>query len=118
MKIVRMSEAPRYEPEKDWKRIQLCGGREVSVEYFVKPARHSSPRHAHPHAQVMVVLEGKLIIRTDEAEQELHKGDAVFLEGNESHVVVNPLDHPSAGIDIFVPGRAFDFWATRVPSHS
>jgi hypothetical protein len=27
--------------------------------------------------------------------------------------VTNPLDEVSVGIDIFVPGRSFDFWRKR-----
>jgi hypothetical protein len=37
----------------------------------------------------------------------------VFLPGDEPHIVTNPLDDVPVGIDIFVPGRAFDFWRKR-----
>jgi len=29
------------------------------------------------------------------------------------HIVENALDTESVGLDIFVPGRSFDFWAER-----
>ena len=114
MKVVRFSEAESYEPEKHWKRSSLCSEKNVSVEHFIKPPGHASPRHDHPNAQILIVLEGKLAIYTDnDREQELAEGDAVYIPGGEPHVVKNPLDQPSAGLDIFVPGRSFDFWLKR-----
>ena len=114
MKVMRLGEAESYEPEKDWRRSSLCSEREVSVEHFVKPAGHSSPRHAHHNAQVLVVLKGRLVVETEaDGELELGEGDAAYLPGDEAHVVRNPLDIPSSGLDIFVPGRSFDFWLKR-----
>ena len=102
-----------YEPEKDWKRVSLCNEADISVEHFVKPPGHASPRHQHPSVQVLIVLKGKMVITTDEAEEELNEGDAVYMPGNEPHVLTNPLAEPSIGVDIFVPGRSFDFWLKR-----
>jgi quercetin dioxygenase-like cupin family protein len=117
MKVVRFSSAENYEPEKDWKRVSLCNERDISIEHFIKPPHHASPRHDHPSAQVLVVLKGKLVIITDEgAEQVLAEGDAVYIPGNEPHMVENPLEEPSIGLDIFVPGRSFDFWLKRKQS--
>ena len=114
MKIVRFDDAERYEPEPDWSRSSLCCEGDISVEHFIKPPHHSSPRHDHPSAQVLVVLEGRLtVIDGDGAEYGLGEGDAIYIPGGETHVVMNPLDRPSKGIDIFVPGRSFDFWAKR-----
>ena len=114
MKVVRFNSAENYEPEKDWKRVSLCGESDISVEHFVKPPGHSSPDHGHPNSQVLIVLEGKLVIITEkDGEQELGVGDAAYIPGDEMHVVRNPLDVPSKGIDIFVPGRSFDFWSKR-----
>ena len=117
MKIIRGAEAERYEPEKDWKRLSLCSEDDISVEQFVKPPGHASPPHEHPSAQVLVVLEGTLTVTTAaDGECVLDEGDAAYIPGGEEHVVTNPLDRPSAGIDIFVPGRSFDFWLRRGPS--
>jgi quercetin dioxygenase-like cupin family protein len=114
MKVVRLSGAENYEPEKDWKRSSLCNEPDISLEWFVKPAGHASPRHAHSNAQVLVVLEGKLAILAGEGnEVELSKGDTAYIPGDEEHVVRNPLERPSVGLDIFVPGRSFDFWLKR-----
>ena len=100
MKVVRFSSAESYEPEKDWKRVSLCNEKDISIEHFVKP----------PH-------QGKLAIVSDgSGEQVLGEGDAAFIPGNEPHVVKNLLDVPSIGLDIFVPGRSFDFWLKRKES--
>ena len=117
MKVVRFSSAESYEPEKDWKRVSLCNEKDISIEHFIKPPHHASPLHDHPNAQVLVVLKGKLAIVTDgSGEQVLGEGDAAYIPENEPHVVKNLLDVPSSGLDIFVPGRSFDFWLKRKES--
>jgi quercetin dioxygenase-like cupin family protein len=114
MKIIRFKEAERYEPEKDWKRVSLCSEKDISIEHFIKPPGHASPHHEHPNAQVLIVLDGKLSVITEaDGERELNEGDAVYIPGGEAHTVKNPLARPSMGIDIFVPGRSFDFWLKR-----
>ncbi|MBK7141971.1 MAG: cupin domain-containing protein [bacterium] len=113
MQVIRLQSGESYEPEKDWKRISICAQPDISIEHFVKPPKHASPKHDHPNAQVLIVLEGKLTITTDSDEQTLEVGDSVYIPGNESHIVTNPLSTPSVGIDIFVPGRSFDFWKNR-----
>jgi len=118
MKVIHFKNAESYEPEKDWKRVSICCEKDISIEHIVKPPGHSSPRHEHPYAQVLVVLKGRLTITIDRngqrtGEETLDEGDAAYIEGNESHVVTNPLDTPSIGLDIFVPGRSFDFWLKR-----
>jgi quercetin dioxygenase-like cupin family protein len=114
MIVTRFNTAPSYEPEQDWKRVSLCAGDDISIEHFVKPPGHSSPRHNHPQAQILVVLEGQLCIEVDHQTPEiLNKGDSVYIPGDEMHIISNPLDSISVGLDIFVPGRSFDFWLNR-----
>ncbi len=114
MKIVHFKSAEIYEPEKDWKRASLCSEADVSIEHFIKPPHHASPMHEHPNAQVLVVLKGRLSITTNGNEEHLlEEGDAAYIPGNEPHVIKNLLDLPSIGLDIFVPGRSFDFWLKR-----
>lgn len=117
MKVIRFNNAETYEPESNWKRASLCNQKDISIEHFIKPPKHASPKHDHPNAQVLVVLNGKLSIITDEdGEQVLVEGDAAYIPGGQSHVVTNPLKEPSTGLDIFVPGRSFDFWLKRKSS--
>jgi quercetin dioxygenase-like cupin family protein len=112
--IIRFSKAESYEPEKDWKRVSLCNRSDISIEHFIKPAGHASPMHDHPSAQVLIVLKGRLSVITDSGEQYLlDEGDAAYIPGGEPHVVTNPLNEASIGLDIFVPGRSFDFWLKR-----
>lgn len=114
MQVVRFESAESYEPEQDWRRRSLCSSPEISIEHFVKPPRHASPRHAHPSAQVLIVLEGQLAVTDGRGRREvLGPGDTVHIPGDEEHVVENTLDRPSVGVDIFVPGRSFDFWTRR-----
>ena len=117
MKIIQFKNAESCEPEKDWKRVSLCSESDISIEHFVKPPQHASPEHEHPNAQVLIVLKGRLSIVTDaDGEQLVDEGDAAYIPGNESHMVKNPLDVPTVGIDIFVPGRPFDFWLKHLKS--
>jgi quercetin dioxygenase-like cupin family protein len=118
MDVIRFNQAENYEPEKDWRRVSLCNQEAISIEHFVKPPGHASPRHAHPNAQVLIVLKGKLVIATDSEIQELCEHDTVYIPGDEPHIVTNPLDVISVGIDIFVPGRSFDFWLKRKKNSS
>jgi len=113
VKVIRFDSAESYEPDKDWRRVSLCNQADISVEHFVKPAGHASPRHEHPQAQVLIVLKGRLTIRTPDDEQELATNDAVYIPGSEPHVVANPSSEPAVAVDIFVPGRSFDFWTKR-----
>jgi quercetin dioxygenase-like cupin family protein len=113
MRVIRFEGADSYEPEDNWKRVSLCGEEDISIEYFVKPPGHASPNHDHANAQVLVVLEGELSISAGGREEILTKGDAVYIPGDESHVITNTLETPSVGLDIFVPGRSFDFWLKR-----
>ena len=58
-------------------------------------------------------MKGKMVITTDDEEKDLNEGDAVYIPGNEPHALKNPTTEPSIGVDIFVPGRSFDFWLKR-----
>ena len=113
MEVIQFQETEKYEPQKDWIRSSLCNKTDISIEHFVKPPRHSSPTHSHPNSQVLYVLQGEIVIRTENDEQKLKVGDTVYISGNEIHTVINPLNEISIGLDIFVPGRSFDFWLNR-----
>ncbi len=113
MEVIQFQETEKYEPQKDWIRSSLCNKSDISIEHFVKPPRHSSPTHSHLNSQVLYVLQGEIVIRTENDEQKLKVGDTVYISGNEIHTVINPLNEVSIGLDIFVPGRSFDFWLNR-----
>lgn len=116
LKVIHFDEAERYEPEKNWQRVSLCNQEEISIEHFVKPPLHKSPEHAHDSTQILVVLSGRIRVETEASRVEAGKGDAIYIGGGESHIVSNLLEEPSSGLDIFVPGRSFDFWLRRKSS--
>jgi len=111
MKLIKFSQAETYEPQPAWKRVSCCNEETISIEHFTKPPHHASPLHDHPAAQVLVVLEGRIAVETDEEGRlEAGPGDTLFIPGGQPHVVTNLNNSPSTGLDIFVPGRDFDFW--------
>jgi quercetin dioxygenase-like cupin family protein len=114
MKVIQFDGADSYEPEPDWRRVSLCNETDISIEHFVKPPRHASPHHDHPNAQVLIVLKGRLSVTDDTGQKHiLEENDAIYIPGDERHTVTNESDTASVGIDIFVPGRSFDFWLKR-----
>ena len=115
MKVIKLASAESYEPQKDWKRSSLCDEPSVSLEHFIKPPGHASPMHNHPQDQVTLVLAGEMkVVSGDGTEAVLGPGDTAFFLGDEPHQIINTLDEPSYGVDIFCPRRSFDFWRERM----
>jgi quercetin dioxygenase-like cupin family protein len=113
MRIMRLDDAPTCEPEPGWRRAALCGESCISIERFIKPPGHVSPRHSHESAQALVVLAGEIRVSGESEGAVLKAGDTAFFEPNEVHAVGNPGQAEAVGLDIFVPGRSFDFWLRR-----
>jgi len=113
MKPVKFDEAETYEPEDGWRRVSMAGSDQFSFEWFEKPPGHSSPMHDHENEQVCLCLEGELAVTTEENEVTLGPNDSVLLESNESHRVENTGEELAVGLDVFAPGRSFDFWTDR-----
>lgn len=113
MQIVRFKDADSCEPEEGWYRVSLAGGDSVSIEYYEKPPGHSSPMHTHKNKQVAIVVKGEMKVYTEDTEVVLGEMDSVFFDENEPHRVENTGKEKAVGIDIFVPGRPFDFWLKR-----
>ena len=113
MEVIHFQDSEKYEPQENWVRANLCNKSDISIEHFVKPPQHFSPTHSYPNSQVLYVLQGEIVIKTEDNEQKLKKGDTVYIPGGEIHTVLNPLNEISVGLDIFMPGRSFDFWLNR-----
>ncbi|MCL9818496.1 cupin domain-containing protein [Natronocalculus amylovorans] len=113
MDHVAFDDAERYEPDAGWMRAALAGSDKFTFEWFEKPPEHSSPMHDHENEQVCVCLEGELTIHTEERTVTLKQYDSVWLESWESHRVENTGDERAVGLDVFAPGRSFDFWTDR-----
>ncbi|MDG5776486.1 cupin domain-containing protein [Haloarculaceae archaeon H-GB2-1] len=106
-------DAETYEPEEAWRRVSLAGSDAFTFEWFEKPPGHSSPMHDHENEQVCLVLEGELTIHTEDDSKTLGKYDSAWLDAWESHRVENTGDELAVGLDVFAPGRDFDFWTDR-----
>ena len=113
MEVIRLKNADKYEPQENWVRSNICSQSDISLEHFVKPPHHSSPTHSHSNSQVLYVLKGSIIVQTESAEQSLETGDCAYIPADEVHTVINPLNDVSIGLDIFIPGRSFDFWLNK-----
>jgi quercetin dioxygenase-like cupin family protein len=110
---IAFADAESYEPEEGWRRVSMAGSDRFSFEWFEKPPGHSSPLHDHENEQVCVCLEGELTVATETDEVTLGQFDSVFLDAGEPHRVENTGDETAVGIDVFAPGRSFDFWTDR-----
>jgi quercetin dioxygenase-like cupin family protein len=110
MERVSFDDAETYEPDAGWRRVALAGSEDVSLEWFEKPPGHSSPTHGHDNAQVCLVLEGELTVHAEDDTETLGRYDSVWLDPREPHRVENSGDERAVGLDVFVPGRSFDFW--------
>ncbi len=113
MRPVDFDDAETYEPEEGWRRVSMAGSEKFSFEWFEKPPGHSSPMHDHENEQVCLVLGGELTIYTEDDEVTLEQYDSVWLDAWESHRVENTGDERAVGLDVFAPGRSFDFWTDR-----
>ncbi|MFC6719232.1 cupin domain-containing protein [Natrialbaceae archaeon GCM10025810] len=114
MKPVDFDEAETYEPEDGWRRVSLAGSDQFSFEWFEKPPGHSSPMHDHENEQVCLCLAGELTVTNEAGESvTLERYDSVLLESDEPHRVENTGDELAVGLDVFAPGRSFDFWTER-----
>ncbi|WP_136716601.1 cupin domain-containing protein [Halorientalis salina] len=113
MDRIGFEDAETYEPDAGWQRAALAGSDDVSLEWFEKPPGHSSPMHDHENGQVCLVLDGELTIYTEDDEARLRQYDSVWLDPWESHRVENTGDTTAVGLDVFTPGRSFDFWTDR-----
>ena len=111
--MVRLAEAKRYEPQPGWTRSSLCDEGPISAEHFIKPPGHASPLHAHPETQLLVVLDGSLVVEVAGEEMILEPGDTAYFLGGEEHRVRNDGREDASGLDIFAPGRDFGFWRSR-----
>lgn len=113
MEVVDFDSAETYEPDEGWRRVSLAGSEQFTFEWFEKPPGHSSPMHDHKNEQVCVVLEGEITVFTEDDETTLGPFDSVWLDSWERHRVENTGDERAVAIDVFAPGRGFDFWTDR-----
>jgi quercetin dioxygenase-like cupin family protein len=61
------------------------------------------PRHNHPHAQLVYLVSGKLLVVIDGTEYTISPGDSFVLAPNMQHEVI--ARERSVALDIFSPAR-------------
>lgn len=110
MRPVAFDQAETYEPDEGWRRVSLAGSDRFSFEWFEKPPGHSSPMHDHENEQVCLCLGGELAVVAQDNKVVLDEFDSVLLESEEPHRVENTGNELAVGLDVFSPGRSFDFW--------
>jgi quercetin dioxygenase-like cupin family protein len=114
MDVISFDDAETYEPEDGWQRVSLAGSDAFTFEWFTKPPGHASPMHDHENEQVCLVLQGQLTLHSESGESvTLEQYDSAWLDAWETHSVENQGDQTAIGLDVFAPGRSFDFWTDR-----
>ncbi|MDD6037601.1 MAG: AraC family transcriptional regulator [bacterium] len=72
---------------------------------------HSFPWHWHEEAELLYVVEGKLMVKIPENELILSKGDIIFLPSNTLHSTQAVDDYPGVHMEyIFLPLFIGGFW--------
>ncbi len=61
------------------------------------------PEHAHPHEQIVNVLDGTIVLRVAGTDHELHGGDCLVIPGGVPHSAVART--PCRVLDVFSPVR-------------
>lgn len=95
-------DAEQADPGFSWRRMRLgarLGGEKLGASVFeLPPGQRSFPYHLH-HAneELLLVLDGLVVLRRQEGEEELRRGDtALFPRGpNGAHQVLNRSDRPA-----------------------
>lgn len=84
--------------------IHAAAGDKVSLSLAVFEPHAVVERHAHPHEQVGMVIEGSALFQVGDEEQVLVPGDMYFIPGNVPHRVVAE-DKGLKALDVFHPVR-------------
>ena len=84
--------------------IATCATEKLMLSYVELQPHSVVAEHSHPHEQVGMLLEGKVIFTIGDEEKLLTKGDMWLIPGNVKHKVV-VLDEPAKALDIFTPIR-------------
>ena len=84
--------------------IRTCAAAKMMVSVVNLEPHSVVAEHSHPHEQVGMVLEGRVVFTIGGEERTLQAGDVFCIPGNVPHKVVT-LDQPARAIDIFTPIR-------------
>jgi len=84
--------------------IQTCAADKMMLSVVDLEPRSVVAEHDHPHEQVGMVLQGRLVFTIGGETQTLGPGDVYRIPGGVRHKVV-ALDEPARALDIFNPIR-------------
>ena len=84
--------------------VRTCSAEKMMLSVAELASGAVVEEHAHPHEQVGIILEGKVLFTIGGEEKKLGPGDLFRLPGNVRHKVV-VLEGPAKALDIFCPPR-------------
>jgi quercetin dioxygenase-like cupin family protein len=84
--------------------VHAAAGDKVSLSLAVFEPHAIVERHAHPHEQVGMVIEGSALFQVGDDERVLRPGDMYFIPGGVPHRVVAEAAGLQA-LDVFHPVR-------------
>lgn len=84
--------------------VRTCSAEKMMLSVAELAAGSVVEEHAHPHEQVGVILEGRVVFTIGGEEKTLGPGDIFRIPGNVRHKVVT-LDQPARALDVFYPVR-------------
>ena len=71
------------------------------------------PLHVHDFDEMLLVLEGRVIVQLDEHRTELGSGDFVWLAAGHTHTFANPGPAPVRAMGLAIPSGIEDLFAER-----
>jgi quercetin dioxygenase-like cupin family protein len=84
--------------------IQTCAAEKMMLSVAELEPHAVVPEHSHPHEQVGIVLQGRIIFTIGNEQKTLQAGDLFRIPGGVPHKVI-ALDEPAKVLDIFCPIR-------------
>lgn len=65
------------------------GSRDVSIQMTFVESGGEQELHKHPQSQCYYVIEGKGIMIIESENQQVNKGDSIYIPGNSIHGIIN-----------------------------
>ena len=84
--------------------VRTCAAERLMLSLAELEPHSVVERHAHPHEQVGMVLQGRAVFSIGAEEKTLGPGDMFRIPGGVPHKVV-ALDEPFRALDVFTPVR-------------
>ena len=82
---------------------KIMHGDDITVAHVRVKANSPLPEHAHPHEQVMNLIEGEFLFTVDGVEHQMKAGESYLIPSNVPHSAKSITD--CYIIDVFTPTR-------------